>query len=343
MKAESDKLSVKANSIIMDNSEIDISVIVVCYNQAGTIARTLDSILEQTEAGKIEIIVNDDHSTDRTGEIILDYQARYPKIISCFIQPKNLGVQGNYFHALRRCKGKYIADCAGDDWWCDPLKLSKEKKILDQNPNVTLVHTSWNYAYPDGTFSEFCRIENNNEGIYSGKAILESILCGKNNPEIHLCTALYRKDYAIQALNSDLDIFLNPEYKCEDLQIEAAMAAAGDISYIPDITLNYSVGRKSISSAETFTKAFDFYFHATILIMSLLKKYNISKDLSNKAIATRINYLAAQAFYSGSKSRITKLEQLIIENKLPRPLKSRLYLCLYHSPLRGLVKTIRKK
>lgn len=343
MEIELHDLSFQATPIIMDNREIDISVIVVCYNQEGTIARTLDSILKQKEAGTIEIIVNDDHSTDSTGEIILDYQARFPEVVSCFIQPENLGVQGNYFHALRRCNGRYIADCAGDDWWCDPLKLSKEKKILDQNPKVTLVHTSWNYAYPDGTFSEFCRIDNNNEGIYSGKAILKSILCGKNNPEIHLCTALYRKECAIKALNSDPELFLNPEYKCEDLQIEAAMAAAGDISYIPDITLNYSVGHKSISSADTFTKAFDFYFHATTLIMSLMKKYNISKNLSNKTIKARINYLAAQAFYSGSKSRMSELDQLIKDNNLSRPIKSRLYLCLFYSPLRDLVRTLRKK
>ncbi len=45
---------------------MDISVIVVTYNQEHTIARTLDSILAQRTAAAYEIVIGDDCSTDGT-------------------------------------------------------------------------------------------------------------------------------------------------------------------------------------------------------------------------------------------------------------------------------------
>ena len=55
------------------------------------------------------------------------------------------GIIDNYFDTLLDCRGRYIADCAGDDFWIDPLKLEKEVNILEQHPEVTLVHTAFNY------------------------------------------------------------------------------------------------------------------------------------------------------------------------------------------------------
>jgi hypothetical protein len=39
------------------------------------------------------------------------------------------------------CKGEYIADCAGDDYWVDDHKLEKELRVLEEHQEVTLVHT----------------------------------------------------------------------------------------------------------------------------------------------------------------------------------------------------------
>lgn len=50
---------------------VDISVIIPAYNAAKTIARCLDSVLQQQP--RIEIIVIDDCSTDDTFEICREY------------------------------------------------------------------------------------------------------------------------------------------------------------------------------------------------------------------------------------------------------------------------------
>ena len=38
---------------------------------------------------------------------------------------------------------KYIAFCEGDDFWTDPCKLEKQVDILDSNPDITLVYSSF--------------------------------------------------------------------------------------------------------------------------------------------------------------------------------------------------------
>ena len=57
---------------------MDISVIVVTYNQEHTIARTLDSILAQRTAAAYEIVIGDDCSTAVTAAVCRRYPARFP-------------------------------------------------------------------------------------------------------------------------------------------------------------------------------------------------------------------------------------------------------------------------
>lgn len=55
-----------------------LTITVPCYNSESYMERCIDSLLE---GGKdVEIIVVDDGSTDRTGEIADGYAAQYPDI-----------------------------------------------------------------------------------------------------------------------------------------------------------------------------------------------------------------------------------------------------------------------
>ena len=55
---------------------IKLTVWLSTYNQESYVAQALDSILMQKTDFRFEIIAADDCSTDRTQEIILDYQKR---------------------------------------------------------------------------------------------------------------------------------------------------------------------------------------------------------------------------------------------------------------------------
>ena len=110
-----------------------ISVIVITYNQEKTIGRTLDAILMQRCHLSIEIELRDDCSKDATDAICRKYANKYPSTIRYRRNEKNKGVIENYYDTLLECRGKYIADCAGDDYWIDENKLEIQVKYMEDN------------------------------------------------------------------------------------------------------------------------------------------------------------------------------------------------------------------
>lgn len=305
---------------------IKISVIVVCYNEESTIERTLDSILSQEDAPRYEILVSDDASTDGTARIASEYATRYPGIVKLHINKTNKGVQENYFGALKRAEGEYIADCAGDDYWSDTRKLAKEANILDSRPEVSIVHTGFDYLYPDGHSERFEGKTDIRERVSSRAEGLETVLCGEDKPFIHLCTSLYRKTPVLKGLREYPELFLDPEWGCEDLQTEAFLAAAGEVAYIPESTLEYSVGHTSISSEESYGKTFDFYFGTTRLRLALMRHFGIGREKMDRTLRRYTSYLMSQAFRSGSRLRIEKLREWMRGEGISPTIKDRLYM-----------------
>ncbi|MBD1552151.1 glycosyltransferase family 2 protein [Pseudomonas typographi] len=112
------------------------------YNQREYIAQTLDSFLAQQTDFPFEILVNDDASHDGTAGVIANYAARYPRLIRPVFHQQNQYQQGKYcFPALfNMARGRYIAYCDGDDYWCDPLKLQKQVDFLQAHPDYVITY-----------------------------------------------------------------------------------------------------------------------------------------------------------------------------------------------------------
>ena len=117
---------------IMD--ELMFSALVITYNQKEFIAETLESILSQKHSYRYEIIVGDDCSTDGTQDVLKEYQSRYPDIIKLSLNEKNLGIVGNYYNTAAKAQGKYLLECAGDDYWL-PGKVEKQISLMEENPD----------------------------------------------------------------------------------------------------------------------------------------------------------------------------------------------------------------
>ena len=66
------------------------SILCATYNQKEFIAQTIEGFLMQKVDFPIEIIINDDASTDGTAEIIRQYASKYPDIIKPIFQAQNL-------------------------------------------------------------------------------------------------------------------------------------------------------------------------------------------------------------------------------------------------------------
>lgn len=126
---------------------IDVSVIVLCYNQESTIRRALDSILHQETNYNYEIIIGDDSSSDGTRRICEEYAANHSGISINEPHP-NYGVVKNYADCLSRVKGRYIMECAGDDWWHNTNKISLQVNYMDSHKECVLYYGGYNIYTP---------------------------------------------------------------------------------------------------------------------------------------------------------------------------------------------------
>ena len=94
------------------NTEKTVSIIMGTYNGAKYIREQLDSILAQTYPLK-EIIIQDDGSTDDTMDIVRQYAKQYP-IIRITQNELGKGINNNFFSAIRKAQGEYVANSLKD-------------------------------------------------------------------------------------------------------------------------------------------------------------------------------------------------------------------------------------
>lgn len=125
--------------------EIMVSVVCLVYNHEKYLRKTLDGFVSQKTDFKFEVIVHDDASTDRSAEIIHEYEAKYPQIIKAICQTENkfsrhIKIYDNYIWPIVR--GKYYAPCEGDDCWIDEFKLAKQVAYMESHPDCTFCFTN---------------------------------------------------------------------------------------------------------------------------------------------------------------------------------------------------------
>lgn len=163
-----------------------ISVIVPTYNVESTIIRTLDSILAQTYS-EIEVIVVDDGSTDRTGEVIDDYAAQHGRIVS--IHTENYGVTAARLTGIARASGEWIGFVDGDD----EIEPDMYERLFNnaQKYNAQISHCGYQMQFSDGRIHYFY-----NTGLLVKQdktTALRELLSG-SRIEPGLCNKLFHKN-----------------------------------------------------------------------------------------------------------------------------------------------------
>ena len=113
-----------------------VSVVTTTYNHEKFIAQALDSFLSQVTNFNVEIIVADDHSSDRTPVIVREYADAHPSRIQAVLRTQNVGTVRNTMGSIRRARGDYLAICNGDDYWTDTTKLQRQADLLDARPEL---------------------------------------------------------------------------------------------------------------------------------------------------------------------------------------------------------------
>lgn len=110
----------------------------ITHNHERYIEQAVRSVLAQRTDFDFELVVGEDHSTDRTREIVLAVAREYPTRIRVLLRDRNLGMIGNLIATHDACEGEYIAICEGDDWWTRADKLQMQVDHMDRHPACRL-------------------------------------------------------------------------------------------------------------------------------------------------------------------------------------------------------------
>ncbi len=119
-----------------------VSVVMTSYNRGHYIGQTIDCILAQECNFSFEIIIGDDCSTDNSRELLLSYKEKHPDIFVLNLHETNQGFGANWASACKLARGKYIAFCDDDDYWCDTHHMQSLADYLDTHDNCGLVYAN---------------------------------------------------------------------------------------------------------------------------------------------------------------------------------------------------------
>lgn len=126
-----------------------VTVLLTCYNHLAYIPAAVAGIASQTFSD-YEVVAIDDGSTDGTREWLRD---SCPIPVTCVFNEKNLGTYGSLNEALKHATGEFVAVLNDDDVW-HPEKLSEQVRLMDEKPEVGLVHTDGKFIDGSGAVIE---------------------------------------------------------------------------------------------------------------------------------------------------------------------------------------------
>lgn len=261
--------------------EIKVSVYCLAYNHEKYIKDCLEGFVNQKTNFKYEVIVHDDASTDNTASIIKEYASKYPNIIKPILQKENQYSQ-SLQHIIDKfiepaLKGKYVAICEGDDYWCDNYKLQKQVGILENHPEyVACTHQTKTVNSSKGDVSLYSKLKQ------SGIIDIEKILRDRG-PVYHTSSLCYRKE----ALENK-PAFCYITKGIGDYSDEFALAFKGEIYYIDEIMSVYRQFTESSWSLNVrdVVSAKEKYYKDMIALLEEVNSYSKYeyKDILDKTI-----------------------------------------------------------
>ena len=125
-----------------------LTVTVPCYNSEAYMKNCVDSLLSGGE--RVEIIIIDDGSTDKTGEIADSYAEKYPSIVKV-VHQENGGHGEGINQGVLHATGKYFKVVDSDDKVSEDFSAFLDSlEGLEADGGVDLAVTNYYYVHTDG-------------------------------------------------------------------------------------------------------------------------------------------------------------------------------------------------
>jgi len=138
---------------LLGNNYKKVSVIIPNYNYAKYLRKRIESILSQTYP-VFEIIILDDYSTDKSLEIISEYENKFPLRIKSIRNEKNSGnVFEQWSKGIKNAKGDYIWIAEADDL-SETIFLEEIMKKMSLDENIVMGYTQSKIINEKGKVTE---------------------------------------------------------------------------------------------------------------------------------------------------------------------------------------------
>ncbi len=252
-----------------------LSICMVTYNHELFIKKAVEGCLAQEVSFNVEILIHDDASTDKTQDILKDYEKKYPGLFKLILQTENQkskmggGMQPTFNYP--RAKGKYIALCEGDDFWIDSCKLQKQIDFLEANKDYVLTHSDVD-IYVQNTHNTYSGINKiKNRKIESGNVFLSKL---DSNYRIFTCTTAFRNIENIITTYKE-----HTNYKQGDLILFLELAKAGLVKYFDEPMAAYRINQGSVTQSKNSLQKILFQKSSLNIRLKIANKYKVPQTV----------------------------------------------------------------
>ena len=218
-----------------------VTIVVRAYMREQMIRKTLDSLMAQKTTYTYEVIVGENHGTDKTLAICREYEAKYDNI-KVLAHDQNVGPLINWVRCIQYGTGKYIMTCDGDDWWHNTNKIQMEVDYMEAHPECVILHTDYD-IYDEKTGEILHDVRRGSGNIPKEGSIQEELFHWTTS--IAYLTSCYRRSLLEKFV--PIQKFVDLKIVGEDYLLWVIMSAHGEVRYIPISTATYRIGNISVT------------------------------------------------------------------------------------------------
>lgn len=294
------------------NEEIEISIIIPCYNSESYLTTMMNAILKEN-LDSVEIIIINDGSKDKTLSIAQDYVLENSLKKIKVLNQENKGVSAARNYGIKEASGKYIICFDSDDVIEKNAISVLKEKIISGNDL---------YAFNFSMFYEekkiFQKQLHQKTKSYSKKEFLRLFLTRKIHAGVY--SLLIKKDFLTK---NNLFYKEGQKFGEDYLYIFNLLKSAKLINYDDRIIYHYLVNSSSVSNSKSFSPE-------RIEALYFCEKLLHSDEFCKLKIRNAINFFLADMYcanlqiYAQSKTKDLQAEELL---KNFRPLLHHLIFC----------------
>ena len=317
--------------------DIELSIIIVSYNEEAYIRDALESCLTQKCNFSYEIIVGDDGSSDGTLPILDEYKRRYPEIFSYFVMERSnlsqmipsLRVSNVIKAGFQRARGTYLMVMSADDVLIRDDKFQSQVDFLEGNKKFIACCTDFDLFWPDGR----------NQTVRMRSSL--SRISFWATQYVHISCFIFSRS----VIANVLDRF------CDDTGLIFSIMVTGKCSHLPVVAFGYRQRDKSIMAS---TDSLGLYVLELLVLQDALNSGHFcSASWARSAVALKYVFEHRKMlgdekyeryFYHGGFKDNNYLQKIADYNQLPVlnriPIKCVLYRALLYKLLFRIIRKI---